>query len=88
MLEIEEDLIAMKVEKEEKLFVIDATILDILWGIAEHLIISAIEEIEEMYLYANCVINLDTQQSFVEWIEETLTKNRITKETIEEVMIV
>ena len=57
---IEGDLIAMKVEKEGKLYVIDATTLDILQGIVEHLIISAMEEIEEMYLYASYAINLDT----------------------------
>ena len=46
----EGDLTAMKVEKECKLYVTDATTLDILQGIVEHLIISVMEEIEEMYM--------------------------------------
>ena len=50
----------MKVEKEDKLFVIDATILDTLQGIIQHWIISVMEEIEEMYLYARYAITLDT----------------------------
>ena len=56
----EEDLIAMKVEKEGKLYVTDATTLDILQGIAKHLMISAMEGIEGKYLYASYEINLDT----------------------------
>ena len=73
----------MKVEKEGKLYVIDATTLDILQGIAEHLMISAMEEIEEMYLHASYTITLDTYQ-----IEETPIEIKIIEETIEEVMIV
>ena len=56
----EGDITAMKVEKEGKLYVTDATTLDILQGIVEHLMISAMEEIEGMYLYASYVITLDT----------------------------
>ena len=41
----EGDFIAMKVEKEGKSYVIDATTLDILQGIVKHLMISAMEEI-------------------------------------------
>ena len=50
----------MKVEKEGKLYVIDATTLEILQGIVEHLMINAMEEIEEMCLYASYAITLDT----------------------------
>ena len=32
---------------------------------------------KEMYLYVSYVITLDTQQSFVEWIEEKLIGIRI-----------
>ena len=46
------------------------------------------EDIEEMYLYANCVITLVTQQGSVEWTEENLIGTRITKGTIEGMMIV
>ena len=60
MQEIEEDRTTMKVEKEGKLFAIDVIILDTLQGIAEHLIINVMEDIEEMYLHANCVITLVT----------------------------
>ena len=49
----------MKVEKEGKLYITDATTLDILQRIVEHLMISAIEEIEGMYLYASYAITLD-----------------------------
>ena len=70
MQEIEGDLTVMKVEKEEKLFATDATTLDTLQGIIEHLIIRMMEIKEGMYLYVSYLINLDTQRDFVEWIEE------------------
>ena len=70
--------------KEGKLHVIDATTLDILQGIVEHMMISAMEEIEGMYLYASYATTLDTQQSFVEWTEEISTRIKISKETTEE----
>ena len=58
----------MIVEKEDRLFVIDVTILDTLQGIAEHLII--IMEIKKgIHLYVSYVITLDTQQDSIEWIE-------------------
>ena len=60
MQETERDLTEMKVEKEGKLYVTNATTLEILQGIVEHLMISAMEEIEEMYLYSNYVITLET----------------------------
>ena len=80
---IEEDLTAMKVEKEEKMFVTDVIILDTLQGIVEHLIISVMEIKEGMYLYVSYVITLDTQQDSIEWIEGALIGIRITKGTIE-----
>lgn len=40
MQETEEDLIVMKVEKEDRLFATDATILETLQGIVEHLMTS------------------------------------------------
>ena len=46
------------------------------------------ENIEEMYLYANYAITLVTQQGSVKWIEETLTRTRITEGTREEMMTV
>ena len=61
----------MIVEKEDRLFVTDVTILDTLQGIAEHVIISVMEKKEEMYLYVSYVITLETQQDSIEWIEET-----------------
>ena len=51
----------MKVDKEEKLFVTNVTILDTLQGIAENLITSVIVNREGMYLYVSYVITLDTQ---------------------------
>ena len=59
----------MTMEKEDRLFSTDVTILDTLQGIVEHLIISVMEKKEGMYLYVSYVITLDTQQDFVEWIE-------------------
>ena len=50
----------MKSEKEDKLYVTDATTLDILQEIVEHLMISAMEEIEGMYLYVSYATTLDT----------------------------
>lgn len=38
----------------------------------------------EMYLYVSYVTTLDTQQGFVEWTEETLTRIKIIEGTIEE----
>ena len=61
----------MIVEKEYKLYARNVTILDTLQGIVENLVIIVMENKEGMYLYVNYVINLDTQQGFVEWIEET-----------------
>ena len=61
----------MIVEKEDRLFVKDVTILDKLQGIVEHLIISVMENKEGMYLYVSYVITLDTQKDSVEWIEVT-----------------
>ena len=55
----------MKVEKEDRLFAIDAIIMDTLQGIVEHLITSIMNK-EGMYLYVSYVITLDTQQDFVE----------------------
>ena len=83
----EGDLTSMKVEKEGKLYVTNATTLDILQGIVEHLMISAMEEIEGMYLHVSYATILDTQQSLVEWIEEFLIGIRNLEE-IEEVLIV
>ena len=59
----------MKAEKEGKSYVTDATTLDILQEITKHLMISAMEEIEEMYLHVSYATTLDTQQSLTEWIE-------------------
>ena len=59
----------MIVEKEDKLFVTDVTILDTLQGTKEHLIINVMENKEEMYLYVSYVITLDTHQDSIEWIE-------------------
>ena len=78
----------MKEKKEGKSYVTDATTLDKLQGIAEHLMISAMEEIEGMYLYASYAISLDTQKSFVEWIEETSIEIKITEEAIEEEVLI
>ena len=50
----------MIVEKEDRLFVIDVTIFDTLQGIIEHLIISVMDNKEEMYLYVSYVITLET----------------------------
>ena len=61
----------MKMEKEDRLFVIDVTIFNILQGIVEHLIISVMEIKEGMYLYENYARTLDTQQDSIEWIEES-----------------
>ena len=74
----------MKAGKEDKSYVIDAITLDTLQEIAKHLMISAMEEIEEMYLHVNYATTLDTQQSLVEWIEGISTRIRISKETTEE----
>ena len=82
---IEEDLTTMKVEKEDKLFVIDVIFLDTLKGIIEHLITN-IMNIERMYLYVSYATTLDTQQSLVEWIEEFLTRIKTSKERKEEVL--
>ena len=51
----------MIVEKKDRFFATDVTILDTLQGIAEHLIISVMEDMEEIYLYVNYVITLVTQ---------------------------
>ena len=69
MQEIEEDLTTMKVEKEDKLFVIDVKIQDTLQGIVEQLITSIMVNKEGMYLSISYVITLDTQQDSIEWIE-------------------
>ena len=61
----------MTIEKEDRLLVVDVTILDILQGTTKHLMINVMENREEIYLYVSYVINLDTQKDFVEWIEET-----------------
>ena len=74
----------MKVGKEGKLYVTNAITLDILQEIVEHLMISAIEEIERMYLYVSYATTLDTQKSFVEWIEGISIGTRILEEIIEE----
>ena len=52
----------MKAGKEDKSYVTDAITLDTLQGIAEHLMISAME-IEEMYLHVSYATILDIQQS-------------------------
>lgn len=70
MREQEEDLIVMKVEKEDRLFSIDAIIREKLQGIIEHLMINWMNK-KEMYLYVYCVRTLDTHQGFAKWIEET-----------------
>ena len=51
----------MTVEKEDRLFVTDVTILDILQGTTENLMINVMENKEEMYLYVSFVITLDIQ---------------------------
>ena len=58
--------IAMIVEKEDRLFVIDVIILDTLQGTTKHLMINVMENKEEMYLYVSYIINLDRQQDYVE----------------------
>lgn len=50
----------MKVKKDDKLFIIDATILDTMQGIVEHLTTRIMNK-EGMYLYVSYVITLDTQ---------------------------
>ena len=85
---IEGDLTTMKAGKEGKSYVTDAIILDTLQEIAEHLMISTMEEIEGMYLHVSYATILDTQQSLVEWTEEFLTGIRTPKEKKEEVLIV
>lgn len=87
MQEIEEDPIEMKVEKEEKLFVTDVTILDTLQRISEHLMTKLMNK-ERMYLYVSYVITLETQKSSAEQIEEILKGIRIIEGTIEEMMTV
>ena len=74
----------MKVGKEVKSYVIDAIILDTLQEIAWHLMISAMEEIEGMYLHVNYATILDTQKSLAEWTEEFLIGIKILEETEEE----
>ena len=61
----------MTMEKEDRLFVTDVTILDTLQGIVQHLIISVMENKEGMYMYVCYVINLDIKKDYVEWIEGT-----------------
>ena len=55
-----EDLIEMKVEKEDKFFVINVTILDGLKGIAEHRTTNIMNK-EGMYMYFSYVTTLDKQ---------------------------
>ena len=63
------DHTAMIVEREDRLFVTNVTILDILKGNAMQIMIKMMEIKERMYLYVSYVRNLDTWQNFVEWIE-------------------
>ena len=85
---IEGDLTPMKARKESKSYVIDATTLDILQDIVEKMMISAMEEIEGMYLYVSYATTLDTQQSLVEWTEGILIGIRTSEEITEEVLTV
>ena len=78
----------MKVGKEDKSYVIDVITLDTLQEIVEHLMISAMEKIEGMYLHVSYATILDTQQSLVEWIEEFSTGIKILEEIEEEVLTV
>ena len=57
----------MKVGKEGKSYVTDAIILDTVKELVEHLMISAMEEIEGMYLHVSYATILDIQQNLVEW---------------------
>ena len=59
-MQVIEDLTTMKVGKEDKSYVTNVITLDTLWEIVEHLMISAMEEIEEMYLHVSYAIVLDT----------------------------
>ena len=61
----------MIMEEENKLYPTSVTILDILQGIVEHLIIKMMEIKEGMYMYVSYVITLDTQQDSIEWTEGT-----------------
>ena len=85
---IEEDLIAMKVGKEDKSYVIDTITLDTLQGIVEHLMINAMEEIEGIYLHVSYAKILDIQKSLAKCIEEFLTKIKTLEEMEEEVLTV
>ena len=66
----------MIIEKEDKLFVTNVTILDTLQGIAKHLIISMMERKEGMYLYVSYIITLETQKDSVEWKKRHLIRNQ------------
>ena len=84
----EGNLTVMKVEKKGKLYVIDVTTLDILQGITKNLMISAMEEIEGIYLYVSYATILDSQKSFVEWTEGISIGIKILEETIEEEVLI
>ena len=67
----------MIVEKEDRLCSTDVTILDMLHGITEHLIIRMMEIKEGMYLYVSYVITLYTQKKPIQLIEGTSIEIRI-----------
>ena len=86
-MQVIEDLIAMKVGKEDKSYVTDVITLETLQQIIEHLMISAMV-IEEMYLHVSYATILDTQQSLAEWTKEFLIGIKTLEEIEEEVLTV
>ena len=60
MQELEEDLIVMKVEKEDNFFSKNATMFDTSQGIVEYLRTNRMNK-KEMHMYVSYAITLDTQ---------------------------